>query len=82
MQYMDSYFYTSPNYIKLKHLFERSSGKQITDNPIVCGVLSLSLISYALLYVHSSFAIILKRKRELVALLLLSYRRLVTVNVV
>ena len=30
--------------------------------------------------VHSSFAIILKRKRTLVALLLLSYRCLVTVN--
>ena len=36
---------------------------------------------YALLYVHSSFVIILKRKRKLVALLLLSYRCLVTVNV-
>ena len=30
---------------------------------------------YALLCVHSSFAIILKRKRKLVALLLLSYRK-------
>ena len=29
---------------------------------------------YALLCVHSSFVIILKRKRKLVALLLLSYR--------
>ena len=38
------------------------------------GVLYLSLFCYALLCVHSSFAIILKRKRELVALLLLSYR--------
>ena len=36
---------------------------------------------YVLLYVHSSFAIILKRKRKLVALLLLSYRCLVTVNI-
>ena len=44
-------------------------------------VLSLSLFCYALLCVLSSFAIILKRKRELVALLLLSYRCLVTVNV-
>ena len=35
----------------------------------------------ALLCVLSSFAIILKRKRELVALLLLSYRYIVTVNV-
>ena len=38
------------------------------------GVLCLSLICYALLYDHSSFAIILKRKRKLVALLLLYYR--------
>ena len=36
---------------------------------------------YALLYVLSSFAIILTRKRELVALLLLSFGCLVTVNV-
>ena len=41
----------------------------------------LSLFCYSLLCVHSSFAIILKRKRNLVALLLLSYRCLVTVNV-
>ena len=34
-----------------------------------------------LLCVHSSFAIILKRKRKLVALLLLSYRCIVTINV-
>ena len=45
------------------------------------GVLCLSLFCYGLLCVLSSFAIILKRKRELVALLLLSYRCLVTVNV-
>ena len=44
-------------------------------------VLCLSLFWYALLCVLSSFAIILKRKRELVALLLLSSRFLVTVNV-
>ena len=36
---------------------------------------------YALLGVHSSFAIILKRKRKLVVLLLLSYRCIVTINV-
>ena len=36
---------------------------------------------YALLYVHSSFAIILKRKRKLAALLLLSYRCIVDINV-
>ena len=45
------------------------------------GVLCLSLFRYALLCVHSSFAIILKRNRKLVAKLLLSYRCIVTVNV-
>ena len=44
------------------------------------GVLCLSLFCYALLCVHSSFAIILKRKRKLVALLVLSYRCIVTIN--
>ena len=44
-------------------------------------VLCLSLFWYALLCVLSSFAIILNRKRELVALLLLSYECLATVNV-
>ena len=41
----------------------------------------MSLVCYALLSVLSNLAIILKRKRELVALLLLSYKRLFTVNV-
>ena len=45
------------------------------------GVMCLYLFCYALLCVHSSFAIILKRKRKLVALLLLSYRCIVTINV-
>ena len=36
---------------------------------------------YALHYAHSSFAIILTKKRELVALLLLSLECLLTVNV-
>ena len=49
--------------------------------PLSVGVLRLSLFCLALLCVHSSFAFILKRKRTLVALLLLSYRCLVTVNV-
>ena len=44
------------------------------------GVLCLSLFCYALLCAHSSFAIILKRKRKLVDLLLLSYRCIVTIN--
>ena len=45
------------------------------------GVLCLSLFCNALLFVHSSFAIILKRNRKLVDLLLLSYRCIVTINV-
>ena len=45
------------------------------------GVPCLPLFCYALLCVHSSFAIILKRKRKLVALLLLFYRCIVTINV-
>ena len=49
--------------------------------PLFVGVLYLSLFCYALLCVLSSFAIILKRKRKLVALLLLSYRCIVTINV-
>ena len=42
------------------------------------GVLCLSLFCYALL---SSFAMILKRKRKPVALLLMLYRCIVTINV-
>ena len=42
--------------------------------PLFVGVLCLSLFCYALLCVHSSFAIILKGKRKLAALLVLSYR--------
>ena len=49
--------------------------------PLFVGALSLSLICYALHCVHSSFAIILKAKRKLVALLLLSCRCIVTINV-
>ena len=45
------------------------------------GILRLSLFCYALLCVYSTFAVILKRKRTLVALLLLSYQCLVNVNV-
>ena len=44
-------------------------------------VLFLSLFCYALLCVHSNFAIILKRKKKLVALLLLSWGCIVTKNV-
>ena len=49
--------------------------------PLFVGVLCWSLMWYALLYILSSFAIILTRKRELVALLLFSFGCLVTVNV-
>ena len=49
--------------------------------PLFVGVLCLSLFFYALLCVHSRFAIILRWKRKLVALLLLSYRCIVTINV-
>ena len=45
------------------------------------GVLCWSLFWYTLLYVLSRFVIILTRIRGLVALLLLSYRCLVTFNV-
>ena len=40
----------------------------------------MSLFCCALVCVNSSFSIILKRKRKLVALLLLSYRCIVTIN--
>ena len=49
--------------------------------PLFVGVLCLSLFCYIILCVHFSFAIILKRKRKLVALLLLSFRCIVTLNV-
>ena len=49
--------------------------------PLFVGVLCLSLFCYSLLCIHSSFAIILKRKRQLFPLLLLSYRCIVTMNV-
>ena len=51
--------------------------------PLYVGVLCtcLSLFWYALFCVLSSFAIILERKRELVALLLLSYGCHFTINV-
>ena len=49
--------------------------------PLFVGVLCLSLFCCALLCVHSSFAIILKRKRKLVALLLLFDRCIVPINV-
>ena len=41
--------------------------------PLFVGVLCLSLFCYALLCVHSSFAIIMKRKRKLAALHMYCY---------
>ena len=49
--------------------------------PLFVGVLCLSLFCYALLCAHSSFVIILNRKRKLVAFLLLSYRCNATINI-
>ena len=48
---------------------------------LYCWSSVFEFVCYALLCVHSSFAIILKRKRKLVALLLLSCRCIVTINV-
>ena len=49
--------------------------------PFVCGSSMLVFVWYALLCVHSSFTVTLKRKKKLVASLLLSYRCCVTINV-
>ena len=49
--------------------------------PLYVGVLCLSLFCYTLLCFHFCFAIILKWKRKLVALLLKSCRCIVTVNI-
>ena len=49
--------------------------------PLFVGVLCLYLFCNVLLCGHSSLAIILKRKRKLVALLLLYCRCIVTINV-
>ena len=50
-------------------------------HPIVCGDSMLVFLLVFITSCLSSFAIILTRKRELVALLLLSFRCFVTVNV-
>ena len=55
----------------------------MSHRPLLCYTSTcLSLFYYALLCVHSSFPTILNRKRKLVALLLLSYRCIVTIDVV
>ena len=51
----------------------------LLDNYSHCGILYLFFFCYALLYVHSSFAVILMGKGELVALLSLFSWRLVIV---
>ena len=48
--------------------------------PLFIGVMCLTLFCYVILCVHSSFAIVLKGKRKVVALLLLSNRCIVTIN--
>ena len=49
--------------------------------PLFLGVSVFVFVWHALDYVHTSFAVILTMKRELVALLKLSFGFLVTVNV-
>ena len=49
--------------------------------PLFVGVLCLLWFLYALFCAHSSFAIILKRERKLVALLILSCGCIVAMNV-
>ena len=49
--------------------------------PLFVGILCLSVFCCVVLCVHSSFAIILKKKTKLVALLLLSFRYIVFINV-
>ena len=70
----------SPQWLRLLSLLS-SVVVDLLCFPLFVGILILSLVCYALLFVLSSFSIILKRKREQVALLLLSYKRLFTVNV-
>ena len=48
--------------------------------PLFVGFVCLPLSCYVLLCVHYSFVIILKRKRKLFALLLLSYICIVTIH--
>ena len=71
---------TPPGWLRLLAVLRRGSvvvDLLFGELPIGC----LSLFCYALLCVLSSFAIIFKRKAELVVLLLLCYGCLVTVNV-
>ena len=75
----------SPRWLRLLSIL--SSGCVVVDLlfnvlTIVCGrsLLVCVLFCYALFCVHSSFTIILKRKRKLVSLLLLSYRCIATIN--
>ena len=49
--------------------------------PFVCGSSVFVFIFLCIILCHSNFAIILKRKRRLAALLVFSYRGIVTINV-
>ena len=64
-------------YIKMSQLYNF----HLTIRYVLNCVLCLSLFCYALLCAHSSFVIILKSKKKLIALLLLSYRCIVAINV-
>ena len=76
--YPDHYF-KMPTIVGIFNFMTRING--IVGVYVVCRVLIWSLFCHALLHAPFSFAIILTRKRELVALLLLSFGCLVTVNV-
>ena len=84
----------SQMYIKISYTFHRTPDRQsrfITKVhdllgqpsyfPLFVGVLCLYWFCYALFFLNSSIAIILKRRRKLVNFLLLSYRCIVTINV-
>ena len=75
---------TLPHNLIKEKLTELTGGSVVVDLlfyvlSIVCGCSVLVFVRYALLFVYSSFAHILTRKRELVALLLLSFGCFVTV---
>ena len=57
------------NYHRFRCIRKHSEQKLVNIFVLFVGVLCLSLFCYALRCVHSSFAVILKRERKLVALL-------------
>ena len=48
IQYMQSYFYSNPSHFKLKHLFQVTSEKQLTDLAIY--IYKVFTLKYALYY--------------------------------